>query len=155
MGEQALDIVCGKKVKEDSAISVIEQVEKTFYFCSHECKKLFEESPRKYIAGIKPRTGYKSVRISVPGSASEKVLRALRAMDISTVMVNQIRQLRTESAGGFHSLFGKYGKAYVPLSVLEFVCPDEDVERVIAAVKSAAGNDLLKDGFLIMPAEVA
>lgn len=40
------DPVCGMEVKDDSIVS--RHLERTFHFCSEQCKKVFDLNPNKY-----------------------------------------------------------------------------------------------------------
>ena len=44
----ATDPVCGMKVDEKSAAAESTYEGKTYYFCSTECKTLFDANPAKY-----------------------------------------------------------------------------------------------------------
>ncbi len=45
----AIDPVCGMEVNETSAPFKTQYDEKTYYFCSEDCKQEFEEDPEEYI----------------------------------------------------------------------------------------------------------
>ncbi len=45
----AIDPVCGMEVNEKSAPFTAQYDEKTYFFCSEECKQEFEEDPEEYI----------------------------------------------------------------------------------------------------------
>lgn len=42
------DPVCGMKIEEADAVGSVEHEEKTFYFCSTDCKEEFESDPASY-----------------------------------------------------------------------------------------------------------
>jgi P-type Cu+ transporter len=44
----AKDPVCGMDVREDTAAGKSESGGKTYYFCSTQCKRSFDEDPAKY-----------------------------------------------------------------------------------------------------------
>jgi len=46
----AKDLVCGKEVDEKTAKFKKWYTGKTYYFCTLECQKKFEQDPKKYIA---------------------------------------------------------------------------------------------------------
>jgi YHS domain-containing protein len=46
--EMAKDPVCGMDVREDTAAGKSEVGGKTYYFCSTQCKRSFDEDPAKY-----------------------------------------------------------------------------------------------------------
>ena len=53
--DEAVDPVCGMRVKKASAQYTANyqgesQPWQTFYFCSDECKQLFERDPEKYVS---------------------------------------------------------------------------------------------------------
>ena len=48
-----IDVVCGMKVEEEDAAATSEYLNRTYYFCSEECKYIFEQRPEQYI----PKTG--------------------------------------------------------------------------------------------------
>jgi Cu+-exporting ATPase len=43
------DPVCGMMVEPDSAAAKAEYNDKTYYFCSVDCKEEFEEDPESYL----------------------------------------------------------------------------------------------------------
>jgi len=45
----SLDPVCGMKVDEDHAAGKTNYAGQTYYFCSRDCQKNFEEAPGIYI----------------------------------------------------------------------------------------------------------
>jgi len=45
----SLDPVCGTKVDEEKAAAKIDYAGVTYYFCSRDCEKAFEEEPAKYM----------------------------------------------------------------------------------------------------------
>jgi Cu+-exporting ATPase len=51
--KKAVDPVCGMKIAVDKALYTIKYENKTFYFCSLECKKAFEDNPKRYIENNK------------------------------------------------------------------------------------------------------
>jgi Cu+-exporting ATPase len=44
----AMDPVCGMSVDEKSAAATSSYKGKTYYFCSEDCKKLFDKQPDTY-----------------------------------------------------------------------------------------------------------
>lgn len=44
----AIDPVCGMSVDEKSAAATSSYKGKTYYFCSEDCKKLFDKQPDTY-----------------------------------------------------------------------------------------------------------
>jgi YHS domain-containing protein len=42
------DPVCGKDLQPTTAVSSLNRHDKTFYFCSDECRKKFDEEPKNY-----------------------------------------------------------------------------------------------------------
>jgi YHS domain-containing protein/peroxiredoxin len=46
---QVVDPVCQMPVNKKTAAETFEYQDKTYYFCSQACKKLFEEAPAKYL----------------------------------------------------------------------------------------------------------
>jgi YHS domain-containing protein len=53
----AQDPVCGIEVDEATAPASIEYKRQTYYFCSEECKKQFEEEMGEYLEESPPK-GY-------------------------------------------------------------------------------------------------
>ncbi len=51
MFKQALDPVCGMRVRETKAAATAEQEGDRYYFCSPSCQLTFLENPAKYAAG--------------------------------------------------------------------------------------------------------
>lgn len=54
------DPVCGMELSRITAIDAMEYKDKTYYFCTRECRETFETDPEKYIHhhrqhGVKPR----------------------------------------------------------------------------------------------------
>ena len=45
----ATDPVCGMEVEEATAAAKSEYKGKTYYFCSSDCKRTFDQDPEKYI----------------------------------------------------------------------------------------------------------
>ncbi len=50
MVEKVKDPVCGMEVEISSGF-MVKHMGKTYYFCSEDCKRKFEESPHKYVHG--------------------------------------------------------------------------------------------------------
>jgi Cu+-exporting ATPase len=48
----AVDPVCGMKVKKEGAKHTFEYKEETYYFCMAGCKDKFEADPEKYLKKI-------------------------------------------------------------------------------------------------------
>ena len=48
-----VDVVCGMKVEEEQAAGTSEYLNRTYYFCSEDCKHKFDQKPESYIV----RTG--------------------------------------------------------------------------------------------------
>jgi YHS domain-containing protein len=48
----SLDPVCGGKVEESHAPAKTQYAGQTYYFCSEECQRVFEEEPGQYIGQI-------------------------------------------------------------------------------------------------------
>ena len=46
------DPVCGMEVKKNSTALVSDHFGRTFYFCSEQCRKLFDINPNKYIGSL-------------------------------------------------------------------------------------------------------
>ncbi|MGE3841053.1 MAG: YHS domain-containing protein [Vicinamibacterales bacterium] len=46
---QAKDPVCGMTIEESDAVGTSHYKDKRYYFCSHDCKKEFDENPEDYI----------------------------------------------------------------------------------------------------------
>ena len=46
----AIDPVCGMTVEEGSAAATMEHKGTTYYFCSVNCKKDFDEDPEVYLS---------------------------------------------------------------------------------------------------------
>ena len=44
-----VDPVCGMKVEEEEAMSRSEYLDKTYYFCSIDCKHKFDQRPEQYV----------------------------------------------------------------------------------------------------------
>lgn len=53
----AKDPVCGMEIDEKTAAAKSEHMGKTYYFCSHGCKKAFDENPSKYTGGGRHEMG--------------------------------------------------------------------------------------------------
>jgi len=47
--KKATDLVCLMKVDKDGKALTYEYKEKTYYFCSENCKEEFKEEPEKYL----------------------------------------------------------------------------------------------------------
>ncbi len=45
----ALDLVCGKEVNEKETPHTSQYQGMSFYFCSAECQKAFEQDPERYL----------------------------------------------------------------------------------------------------------
>jgi YHS domain-containing protein len=45
----AKDPVCGMDVREDQAAATSQVNGQTYYFCSEQCKRRFEEDPGRYV----------------------------------------------------------------------------------------------------------
>jgi YHS domain-containing protein len=48
--DMAIDPVCGMDVNENNAPAKTDYDGKTYYFCSEQCKKDFEEDPEEFIS---------------------------------------------------------------------------------------------------------
>ncbi len=46
---QSVDPVCGMTVEEGHAAGKTEYAGQFYFFCSHDCQKIFEEDPGRYI----------------------------------------------------------------------------------------------------------
>lgn len=57
------DPVCGMNIQVADAPDLIEYNDKTYYFCSSECKSIFDDDPDQY-ATREVRTGQKSRAMS-------------------------------------------------------------------------------------------
>ncbi|HWR34504.1 MAG TPA: YHS domain-containing protein [Clostridia bacterium] len=44
----AIDPVCGMRVEEENSTITSDYNNRTFHFCSEECKEVFETSPEQY-----------------------------------------------------------------------------------------------------------
>lgn len=44
-----IDVVCGMKVEEEHAAGSSEYLNRTYYFCSEDCKHKFDQKPEQYI----------------------------------------------------------------------------------------------------------
>ncbi len=44
-----IDVVCGMKIDEDDAVGTSEYLNRTYYFCSEDCKHKFDQKPEQYI----------------------------------------------------------------------------------------------------------
>jgi YHS domain-containing protein len=44
------DVVCGAKLRPGEEAASITYAGQTYHFCSVECRKIFESSPKKYAA---------------------------------------------------------------------------------------------------------
>lgn len=44
----AVDVVCGMTIDEKGAAAQAEYKGQTFYFCSADCKRSFEQDPEQY-----------------------------------------------------------------------------------------------------------
>lgn len=44
-----VDVVCGMKVEEEEAAATSEYLNRTYYFCSEDCKHKFNQRPESYI----------------------------------------------------------------------------------------------------------
>jgi YHS domain-containing protein len=53
----SLDVVCGNKVNEEKAAGKITHAGVTYYFCSSQCKRSFEDSPGSY-TGVPRAAGH-------------------------------------------------------------------------------------------------
>jgi YHS domain-containing protein len=51
----AKDPVCGMQVNEHQATAKSEYLGKTYSFCSHSCKRQFDQSPERYLSGLTAR----------------------------------------------------------------------------------------------------
>ena len=51
------DLVCGKRVDEEKAAGKVTYLGATYYFCSKDCKRAFEERPG-YYTGVARTAGY-------------------------------------------------------------------------------------------------
>ena len=49
MATTVKDLVCGMDIDPATAAGKSEHNGQTYYFCSHGCKKAFDENPEKYI----------------------------------------------------------------------------------------------------------
>ncbi len=49
MGNDSVDPVCGMQVEEDDCAAKTEYRGKTYFFCTSDCKKRFEEHPEKFV----------------------------------------------------------------------------------------------------------
>jgi len=57
MGMQT-DPVCGMKVDDQKAAAKVQYQGSTYFFCSDECKRKFEQQPEQYAGKArKPQTG--------------------------------------------------------------------------------------------------
>jgi len=45
-----IDPICGMQVNQQNAASRSAHQGKTFYFCSEDCKKQFDQDPEPYVA---------------------------------------------------------------------------------------------------------
>lgn len=52
----AKDPVCGMQVNEQQAAGSSEQAGRTYYFCSAQCKRTFDEDPSRYTGA--PKRGF-------------------------------------------------------------------------------------------------
>lgn len=59
------DPVCGMVVDPAKAVATTVYKEKTYYFCTSDCKTAFEQKPEKFVDQTK--TGHESSQGSVPG----------------------------------------------------------------------------------------
>jgi len=55
VSETAKDPVCGMQVDEKAAKFWSMYRASTYYFCSEPCKRKFELSPRRFVAGVGKR----------------------------------------------------------------------------------------------------
>lgn len=44
-----IDVVCGMVVDEEQAAGTSEYLNRTYYFCSEDCKNKFDQKPEQYI----------------------------------------------------------------------------------------------------------
>jgi YHS domain-containing protein len=44
-----IDPVCGMKVNEQQAAGQSQYLDKTYYFCSENCQRKFEQRPEQYV----------------------------------------------------------------------------------------------------------
>ncbi len=49
------DPVCGMELEKWDAFAEIEIVDKTYYFCSKDCRDLFVKKPKKYMKSVAGR----------------------------------------------------------------------------------------------------
>ncbi|GBD85924.1 copper-transporting P-type ATPase [bacterium BMS3Abin02] len=47
---KATDPVCGMTIEMDDAVGTSVHDDKTYYFCSNDCKEEFDENPEDYTA---------------------------------------------------------------------------------------------------------
>ena len=59
------DPVCGMVVNPAKAVATTEYKEKTYYFCTSECKTAFDQRPEKFVG--QTEKGRASSQTSIPG----------------------------------------------------------------------------------------
>jgi YHS domain-containing protein len=50
-----VDPVCGMKVEAEETLNRTEYLDKTYYFCSLDCKHKFDQKPEQYV--VRPGNG--------------------------------------------------------------------------------------------------
>ncbi|AGK60332.1 hypothetical protein Asulf_00300 [Archaeoglobus sulfaticallidus PM70-1] len=56
--DKTKDPVCGMVIDREKAVSKSEYMGKTYYFCSLDCKKTFDENPEKYLKKRSSASGH-------------------------------------------------------------------------------------------------
>jgi YHS domain-containing protein len=51
------DPVCQMEIHERDAVGKAKHQDRTYYFCSTDCKRKFEENPTKYVALVRAGGG--------------------------------------------------------------------------------------------------